>query len=73
MGRPVPEGRILLYNLTLQATLPEVVYSHKWRPGDLVILRSLHDASRSSHDEAYSRDLRRATTLDTGSTLDEVA
>jgi hypothetical protein len=37
VGWPVPEGRILLYDLNLHATRPEFVYSHKWRVGDLVI------------------------------------
>src|SRR6516164_2521995 len=37
VGLPVPEGRILLYDLTLHATRSEFVYSHKWRVGDLVI------------------------------------
>jgi alpha-ketoglutarate-dependent 2,4-dichlorophenoxyacetate dioxygenase len=34
---PVADGRILLYDLTLHATRPEFVYSHKWRVGDVVI------------------------------------
>jgi hypothetical protein len=37
VGWPVPEGRILLYDLTLHATRPEFVYSHEWQVGDLVI------------------------------------
>ena len=74
VGWPVPEGRILLYDLTLYATRPEFVYSHKWRPGDLVIWDNRCTMHRGRpHDEAYPRDLRRATTLDTRSTLDEAA
>src|SRR6266852_4610234 len=36
VGWPVPEGRILLYDLNLHATRPEFLYSHSWRVGDLV-------------------------------------
>src|ERR1700757_3814166 len=37
VGWPMPEGRILLYDLTLHATRPEFVHSHEWRVGALVI------------------------------------
>ena len=74
VGWPVPEGRLLLYDLTLHATRPEFVYSHKWRVGDLVIWDNRCTMHRGRpHDDAHPRDLRRATTLDTGSTLDEAA
>ena len=74
VGWPVPEGRILLYDLTLHATRSEFVYSHKWRVGDLVIWDNRCTMHRGRpHDDAHARDLRRATTLDTGSTLDEAA
>jgi alpha-ketoglutarate-dependent 2,4-dichlorophenoxyacetate dioxygenase len=74
VGWPVPDGRILLYDLTLHATRSEFVYSHKWRAGDLVIWDNRCTMHRGRpHDDAHSRDLRRATTLDTGSTLDEAA
>ena len=74
VGWPVPEGRILLYDLNLHATRPEFVYSHKWRIGDLVIWDNRCTMHRGRpHDDSHPRDLRRATTLDTGSTLDEAA
>jgi alpha-ketoglutarate-dependent 2,4-dichlorophenoxyacetate dioxygenase len=74
VGWPVPDGRILLYDLTLHATRSEFVYSHKWRAGDLVIWDNRCTMHRGRpHDDAHPRDLRRATTLDTGSTLDEAA
>ena len=73
-GWPVADGRILLYDLTLHATRPEFVYSHKWRVGDLVIWDNRSTMHRGRpHDETRPRDLRRATTLDIGSTLDEAA
>jgi alpha-ketoglutarate-dependent 2,4-dichlorophenoxyacetate dioxygenase len=74
VGWPVPEGRILLYDLNLHATRPEFVYSHKWRIGDLVIWDNRCTMHRGRpHDNTQPRDLRRATTLDLGSSLDEAA
>ncbi|MBO0737147.1 MAG: TauD/TfdA family dioxygenase [Alphaproteobacteria bacterium] len=74
VGWPVPEGRILLYDLNLHATRPEFVHSHKWQAGDLVIWDNRCTMHRGRpHDETHPRDLRRATTLDVGSTLDEAA
>jgi len=73
-GWPVPEGRILLYDLNLHATRAEFVYSHEWRVGDLVIWDNRCTMHRGRpHDDAHPRDLRRATTLDIGSSLDEAA
>jgi alpha-ketoglutarate-dependent 2,4-dichlorophenoxyacetate dioxygenase len=74
VGWPKPEGRILLYDLNLHATRPEFVYSHKWRVGDLVIWDNRCTMHRGRpHDDTQPRDLRRATTLDVGSTLHEAA
>ncbi|MGA8754781.1 MAG: TauD/TfdA family dioxygenase [Stellaceae bacterium] len=71
---PVADGRILLYDLNLHATRPEFVYSHQWRVGDLVIWDNRCTMHRGRpHDETQPRDLRRATTLDIGSTLQEAA
>jgi alpha-ketoglutarate-dependent 2,4-dichlorophenoxyacetate dioxygenase len=71
---PVPEGLLLLHDLTEHATQRQFVYSHKWRIGDLVIWDNRDTMHRGRpHDEAQPRDLRRATTLDVGSTLDEAA
>jgi alpha-ketoglutarate-dependent 2,4-dichlorophenoxyacetate dioxygenase len=74
VGWPVADGRILLYDLNLHATRPEFVYSHQWRVGDLVIWDNRCTMHRGRpHDETHPRDLRRATTLDIGSTLQEAA
>ncbi|MGD9615864.1 MAG: TauD/TfdA dioxygenase family protein [Alphaproteobacteria bacterium] len=74
VGWPVPEGRLLLNDLTEHATTRRFVYSHKWRVGDLVIWDNRDTMHRGRpHDESQPRDLRRATTLDVGSTLDEAA
>ena len=74
VGWPVPEGRLLLRDLSDFATQPQFVYSHQWRKGDLVIWDNRDTMHRGRpHDESFPRDLRRATTLDVGSTLDEAA
>ena len=74
VGWPVPEGRILLYDLNLHATRPEFVYSHNWQVGDLVIWDNRCTMHRGRpHDDTHARDLRRATTLDVASTLEEAA
>jgi alpha-ketoglutarate-dependent 2,4-dichlorophenoxyacetate dioxygenase len=74
VGWPVAEGRLLLLDLNAHATRPDFVYSHPWRVGDLVIWDNRCTMHRGRpHDETQPRDLRRATTLDVGSTLDEAA
>jgi alpha-ketoglutarate-dependent 2,4-dichlorophenoxyacetate dioxygenase len=71
-GWPLGDGRLLLYDLNAHATRTEFVYRHQWRVGDLLIWDNRDTMHRGRpHDETRPRDLRRATTLDTGSTLDE--
>lgn len=63
---PVPEGRLLLAELTEHATQTQFVYRHRWQVGDLVIwdnLATMH-RGRSFDDTRYRRELRRVTTLD---------
>src|SRR5207253_7240460 len=63
---PVPEGRLLLRDLTEHATQPRFVYRHGWRVGDLVIwdnLATMH-RGRPFDDAKHRRELRRVTTLD---------
>ena len=74
VGWPVADGRLLLLDLNEHATQRRFVYSHTWRLGDLVIWDNRCTMHRGRpHDETKARDLRRATTLDTGSTLSEAA
>jgi len=74
VGWPVADGRLLLLDLTTHATQPMFVYRHEWRVGDMVIWDNRCTMHRGRpHDEHQPRDLRRATTLDTGSTLHEAA
>jgi alpha-ketoglutarate-dependent 2,4-dichlorophenoxyacetate dioxygenase len=66
IGWPVPEGRLLLRDLTEHATQPRFVYRHSWRVGDLVIwdnLATMH-RGRPFDDAKHRRELRRVTTLD---------
>jgi alpha-ketoglutarate-dependent 2,4-dichlorophenoxyacetate dioxygenase len=74
IGWPVPDGMLLLRELIEHATQPEFVHAHKWRKGDLVIWDNrctMHRGRR--YDESQPRDLRRITTQDVASTLDQVA
>jgi alpha-ketoglutarate-dependent 2,4-dichlorophenoxyacetate dioxygenase len=74
IGWPVADGRLLLWDLTAHATQAQFVYSHTWRTGDLVIWDNRCTMHRGRpHDETQPRDLRRATTLDATSTLDQAA
>jgi len=74
VGWPVADGRLLLLDLTAHATQDRFVYRHQWHVGDLVIWDNRCTMHRGRpHDENQARDLRRATTLDTGSTLSEAA
>jgi alpha-ketoglutarate-dependent 2,4-dichlorophenoxyacetate dioxygenase len=74
IGWPVADGRLLLFDLDAHATQSRFVYTHDWRVGDLVIWDNRCTMHRGRpHDETQARDLRRATTLDVGSTLNEAA
>ena len=74
VGWPVADGRLVLWDLTADATQRQFVYSHTWRVGDLVIWDNRVTMHRGRpHDEQQPRDLRRATTLDTASTLEQAA
>jgi alpha-ketoglutarate-dependent 2,4-dichlorophenoxyacetate dioxygenase len=74
VGWPVADGRLLLFDLTAHATQDRFVYRHEWRVGDVVIWDNRCTMHRGRpHDEMQPRDLRRATTLDEGSTLSEAA
>jgi alpha-ketoglutarate-dependent 2,4-dichlorophenoxyacetate dioxygenase len=62
-GWTVPEARMFLRDLTEHATQPEFVYSHPWRPGDLVMWdnrQTMHRARRFD-DRNEIRDMRRTT------------
>jgi alpha-ketoglutarate-dependent 2,4-dichlorophenoxyacetate dioxygenase len=74
VGWPVPDGRLLLRELIEHATARDFVYRHDWRAGDLVIWDNRCTMHRGrAFDEREVRDLRRVTTRDVASTLDQVA
>ena len=71
-GMSVPEGRMMLYDLTGHATRPEFVHTHRWRVGDLVIWDNRCTLHRGRiFDAGQPRDLRRTTTTDIGPTVDQ--
>lgn len=63
---PLPEGRLLLRDLTEHATQRQYVYRHVWRDRDLVIWDNLASMHRSTpfDDATHRRELRRITTID---------
>ncbi len=65
---PVPEGRMLLFDLIEKATCPANIYRHIWQPDDLVIWdnRATMHRGRPFDDTKHRRELRRTTTLDIG-------
>ena len=74
MEMPVPDGRLLLRDLTEHATRPEFRYRHSWQAGDLVIWdnRATMHRGLAYDDTKYRRELRRVTTLDLPLPTDEV-
>lgn len=62
----LPEGRMLLLDLTEHATQREFVYRHAWQENDLVIWdnRATMHRARPFDDTKHRRELRRTTTLD---------
>jgi alpha-ketoglutarate-dependent 2,4-dichlorophenoxyacetate dioxygenase len=74
VGMPVPDGRLLLLDLIEHATRPQFVHAHKWREGDLVIWDNRCTMHRARpFDTTKVRDLRRVTTRDVASTLEQAA
>ena len=73
VGWPLPDGRLLLCELIEHATGRDFVYRHDWRAGDLVIWDNRCTMHRGrAFDEREVRDLRRVTTRDVASTLEQV-
>ncbi|MFZ5778902.1 MAG: TauD/TfdA dioxygenase family protein [Pseudomonadota bacterium] len=74
IGMPVADGRLLLMDLIEHATRPTFVHAHKWRQGDLVVWDNRCTMHRARpFDTARVRDLRRVTTRDVASTLEQAA
>ncbi|MBL6615769.1 MAG: TauD/TfdA family dioxygenase [Reyranella sp.] len=74
IGMPVADGRLLLMDLIEHATQRRFVHSHSWRQGDLVIWDNRCTMHRARpFDTTKVRDLRRVTTRDVASTLEQAA
>ncbi|MFO1162593.1 MAG: TauD/TfdA family dioxygenase [Reyranellaceae bacterium] len=74
IGMPIADGRLLLMDLMEHATQPRFVHSHTWRVGDLVIWDNRCTMHRARpFDTTKVRDLRRVTTRDVASTLEQAA
>jgi len=72
VGLPVPEGKILLRDLTEHAVQRHFVYAHEWRIGDLVMWdnrQTMHRARPFPVDEP--RDMRRTTIVGDGPTVEQ--
>jgi alpha-ketoglutarate-dependent 2,4-dichlorophenoxyacetate dioxygenase len=70
LGWTIPEARMFLRDLTEHATQREFVYSHPWRPHDLVMWdnrTTMHRARRFDPNEV--RDVRRTTLAGDGRSI----
>jgi len=73
-GMPTPEGKMLLLDLMDHATQPQFVYSHSWRPGDIVIWDNRCTMHRArAYDMTQKRDMRRTTVSETAPLLEQAA
>jgi alpha-ketoglutarate-dependent 2,4-dichlorophenoxyacetate dioxygenase len=74
IGMPIADGRLLLMDLIEHATRRQFVHSHSWKQGDLVIWDNRCTMHRARpFDTTKVRDLRRVTTRDVASTLEQAA
>ena len=74
IGWPMPEARAFIRDLIEHATQPQFVYTHKWRPWDLVMWdnrQTMHRVRR--YDESKPRDMRRTTVGGTEMTVAQAA
>jgi alpha-ketoglutarate-dependent 2,4-dichlorophenoxyacetate dioxygenase len=74
-GWTVPEARMFLRDLTEHATQREFVYSHPWRPRDLVMWdnRQVMHRARRFDDRNEIRDMRRTTLAGDAPTIEQAA
>ena len=74
IGMPIADGRLLLLDLIEHTTQRQFVHAHTWRQGDLVIWDTRCTMHRARpFDTSQVRDLRRVTTRDVASTLEQAA
>ncbi len=74
-GMPVPEGMMMIRDLTEHATQPAFTYRHQWKKDDLVVWdnRCTLHRGRAYEDSVYPRDMRRVTLQDVAPTLEQQA
>ena len=75
VGMPTDEARALLRRLLDLATEPDVVYTHRWRPGDMVMWdnRCVLLRGRPLDETIYRRVMHRTTVAGDGPTAPDVA
>src|SRR3954451_15358188 len=74
VGMSMPEGRLLLRDLTEHATQPEFVYVHRWTLHDLIMWDNRQTMLRvRRYDQSQPRDMRRATVAGTEPTVQQQA
>jgi len=69
-GMPEAEGRALIDQLIAHATQRQFVYTHRWRPNELVLWDNRCTMHRGTDydDLRWVRDMRRATCMDVANT-----
>jgi alpha-ketoglutarate-dependent 2,4-dichlorophenoxyacetate dioxygenase len=74
VGMPTEEARALLRELLVAATRPELIYTHRWAPGDLVMWdnRAVLHRGRPWDESRYRRVMHRTTVAGTGPTSEDV-
>jgi alpha-ketoglutarate-dependent 2,4-dichlorophenoxyacetate dioxygenase len=74
VGMPTDEARALLRELLALATRPELVYTHRWQPGDLVMWdnRCVLHRGRPWDEGKYRRVMHRTTVAGDGPTAVDV-
>ena len=71
-GMPVPEARMLAFDLIEHATQPQFVHTHHWRVGDLVIWDDRCTMHRGRpYDLSEVRELHRTTVADVAPTVEQ--
>ena len=75
VGTPTDEARALIRDLLERATAPDRVYTHRWRPGDLVMWdnRCVLHRGRPWDESRYRRVMHRTTVAGAGPTAHDVA
>jgi len=72
-GMPEAEGRALIDELIAHTTQRQFVYTHRWRPNDLVMWDNRCTMHRGTDydDLRWVRDMRRATVSDVANTCEQ--